>query len=692
MSMVKRKPFYSADDIRHLEYQDSRPGEAPFLRGPFTQMYRHKPWTIRQYTGFANAEASNAAFKQTLAEGGQGLSVAFDLATHLGFDSDHPAAQADVARTGVAIDSVEDMKRLFDGIDLSRVSVSMTMNGAVLPIMAAFIVAGEESGVAREQLRGTIQNDILKEFMVRNTYIFAPKPSLRICTDVVEYLSHALPNFNSLSISGYHFQEAGAEPSLELALTLANARAYLDAISKRGLDLDHFCHRLSFFFGVGMNFFDEIAKLRAARLLWCEEVERRGARSDRAKRMKMHCQTSGWSLTAQEPHNNLIRTTIEAMAGVFGGTQSLHTNAYDEALSLPTEHSARLARNTQLILQQETGICDVADPWGGSYMMESLTQQMADKVRDYLRQIDALGGILVALESGWVSEQIHGQALRTQSRIDNGQRPIIGVNRFVSDDAARPPVRAIDAEEVLNQQRERLQRLKETRDNSRVEAALADLTAAAASPTANLLAFTIEAIRARATLGECTQALLKQIRRHQADAHYLAGLYGNERHQDTQWRSIRREVDAYHQQFGRAPRALLLKLGLDGHDRGVRVVASGLKDAGFDVDISPLFSTPEQVQRMLDSAPYDALGISLLSGAHLPLVEQLLDRLGQEASDRLGVFVGGIIPDQDIPPLTAMGVDAVFPPGSSMEAIVSKLIAVLAAKRSGLGFESVSYR
>lgn len=692
MSMVERKPFYSADDIRHLEYQHSRPGEAPFLRGPFTQMYRHKPWTIRQYTGFANAEASNAAFKQTLAEGGQGLSVAFDLATHLGFDSDHPAAQADVARTGVAIDSVEDMKRLFDGIDLSRVSVSMTMNGAVLPIMAAFIVAGEESGVAREQLRGTIQNDILKEFMVRNTYIFAPKPSLRICADVVDYLSEALPNFNSMSISGYHFQEAGAEPALELALTLANARAYLDAISARGLDLDHFCHRLSFFFGVGMNFFDEIAKLRAARLLWCEEVERRGARSDRAKRMKMHCQTSGWSLTAQEPHNNLIRTTIEAMAGVFGGTQSLHTNAYDEALSLPTEHSARLARNTQLILQQETGICDVADPWGGSYMMESLTQQMADKVRDYLRQIDALGGILAALESGWVSKQIHGQALRTQSRIDNGQHPIIGVNRFVSDDEARPPVRAIDAGEVLNQQRQRLQRLKETRDTRRVEAALADLTAAAASPTANLLAFTIEAIRARATLGECTQALLKQMRRHQADAHYLAGLYGIERRQDTQWHSIRREVEAYHQQLGQAPRALLVKLGLDGHDRGVRVVASGLKDAGFDVDISPLFSTPEQVQRMLDAAPYDALGISLLSGAHLPLVEQLLNTLGQEACDRLGVFVGGIIPDQDIPALTTMGVDAVFPPGNSMEAIISELIAVLAEKHSARGFKSVSYR
>ncbi|SEF86630.1 methylmalonyl-CoA mutase [Marinobacterium lutimaris] len=690
--MVERKPFYSADDIRHLEYQHSRPGEAPFLRGPFTQMYRHKPWTIRQYTGFANAEASNAAFKQTLAEGGQGLSVAFDLATHLGFDSDHPAAQADVARTGVAIDSVEDMKRLFAGIDLSRVSVSMTMNGAVLPIMAAFIVAGEESGVAREQLRGTIQNDILKEFMVRNTYIFAPKPSLRICADVVDYLSHALPNFNSMSISGYHFQEAGAEPALELALTLANARAYLDAISARGLDLDHFCHRLSFFFGVGMNFFDEIAKLRAARLLWCEEVEHRGARSDRAKRMKMHCQTSGWSLTAQEPHNNLIRTTIEAMAGVFGGTQSLHTNAYDEALSLPTEHSARLARNTQLILQQETGICDVADPWGGSYMMESLTQQMADKVRDYLRQIDAMGGILAALESGWVSEQIHGQALRAQSRIDNGQRPIIGVNRFVSDDEARPPVRAIDADEVLHQQRQRLQRLKETRDTSRVEAALADLTTAAASPTANLLAFTIEAIRARATLGECTQALLKQMRRHQADAHYLAGRYGLERRQDTQWRSVRREVDAYHQLLGRAPRALLVKLGLDGHDRGVRLVASGLKDAGFDVDISALFSTPEQVQRMLDSAPYDALGISLLSGAHLPLVEQLLNTLGPQSCDRLGVFVGGIIPDQDIPALTAMGVDAVFPPGSSMEAIIRKLITVLADKRSALGFKSVSYR
>ena len=427
-----QQAVYSAADLQGLPHLDSQPGEAPYVRGPYTRMYRERPWTIRQYTGFASAAASNAAFHRSLAQGGQGLSVAFDLPTHLGFDSDHPAALADVGRTGVAIDSVEDMKRLFAGINLGEVSVSMTMNGAVLPILAAYIVAAEEAGVPRHQLRGTIQNDILKEFMVRNTYIFGPEPSLRICADIVEYLSDELPAFNSMSISGYHFQEAGAGPALELALTLANARAYLDAVTERGLDLDRFCHRLSFFFGVGMNFYEEIAKLRAARLLWHEEVSQRGAQSDQATRMKMHCQTSGWSLTAQEPHNNLMRTTIEAMAAVFGGTQSLHTNAFDEALSLPTDASARLARNTQLVLQHEAQLCDVVDPWGGSYLMESLTHRMAEEVRGYLRQIDGQGGIVAAIRSGWVSDRIHRRAAETQGEIDSGQRTIVGVNRFTN--------------------------------------------------------------------------------------------------------------------------------------------------------------------------------------------------------------------------------------------------------------------
>ncbi|GGB85611.1 methylmalonyl-CoA mutase [Marinobacterium zhoushanense] len=676
------KPYYTQDDIDGLAHLGSCPGESPFVRGPFESMYRQKPWTIRQYTGFAGADASNAAFKRTLAEGGQGLSVAFDLATHLGFDSDHPTAQADVGRTGVAIDSVEDMKRLFDGIDLSQVSVSMTMNGAVLPIMAAFIVAAEERGVARHQLRGTIQNDILKEFMVRNTYIFEPEPSMRICTDVVEYLSHELPNFNSMSISGYHFQEAGADPALELALTLANARAYLDRIAARGLDLDHFCHRLSFFFGVGMNFFNEIAKLRAARLLWSEEVERRGARSERAKRMKMHCQTSGWSLTAQEPQNNLIRTTIEAMAGVFGGTQSLHTNAYDEALSLPSEHSARLARNTQLILQQETGICEVADPWGGSYMMESMTKAMADRVRAYLAQIDAQGGILQALQSGWVSEQIQTGSLHTQSRIDTGQQAIIGVNRFVSDEPTpSAALLKVEGSAVLNEQRTRIAHLKQSRDGAAVEQALARLAAGAAQPGTNLLALTIDAIRVRATVGECTQALLGHMRRYHADSRFLRGLYAADRRQDTAWRRLERQVKTFGEGEGHAPAILLVKLGLDGHDRGIQVVASGLKDAGFEVDMGPLFSTPEQVCKMLKFRHYDALGVSILSGAHLPLIEQLVGALRENRLDAIPLFVGGIIPETDTAALQDLGVSLIFSPGTRMEVIGESILNALAAVR-----------
>lgn len=681
--MKPQKPYYTVEDLAQLTHLDSAPGEAPFVRGPYEEMYRKKPWTIRQYTGYASAEATNAAFKKTLAEGGQGLSIAFDLATHLGFDSDHPAATADVGRTGVAIDSVEDMKRLLAGIDLSQVSVSMTMNGAVLPIMAAFIVAAEENGVDPKQLRGTIQNDILKEFMVRNTYIFEPKVSMRICTDVVAYLNRELPQFNSMSISGYHFQEAGAYPALELALTLANAFAYLDEITKRGLSLDHFCPRLSFFFGVGMNFFDEIAKLRAARLLWSQEVERRGASTDKAKRMKMHCQTSGWSLTAQEPHNNLIRTTIEAMAAVFGGTQSLHTNAYDEALSLPTDQSARLARNTQLIMQHEAGLCDVADPWGGSYMMESLTHDMAQKALVLLEQINEQGGIIAALESGWVHQQIHNAALNTQSKIDSGEQTLVGVNQFINKAETHNELLEIRSDQVLSEQKARLRQLKQTRDDKRLKLALAQLSQAATDPNANLLELTIKAIRARATIGECTLALLKHFSRYQHTPQFTGDLYHNTRKQDIVWRKVQKQVRSLTDDLNRKPSILLVKLGLDGHDRGVKVVAAGLQDAGFHVDLGPLFSSPEQVCKMLSSFEYDALGISLLSGAHLPLVEALVATIKmQKAAHQANIFIGGIIPTKDIPALRAMGVSQVFKPSTAIEEICHAISYELCAKYS----------
>ncbi len=680
--MPTDKPYYTYDDVKDLPHTQSKPGEAPFVRGPFAEMYRQKPWTIRQYTGFASAEASNAAFHTTLAEGGQGLSVAFDLATHLGFDSDHPAARADVGRTGVAIDSVDDMKRLFNGIDLSQVSVSMTMNGAVLPIMAAFIVAAEESGVPQHKLRGTIQNDILKEFMVRNTFVFAPQPSMRICADVVDYLSKEVPGFNSMSISGYHFQEAGAEPALELALTLANARAYLDEITERDLDLDSFCHRLSFFFGVGMNFFDEIAKLRAARMLWSEEVKRRGAKSERACRMKMHCQTSGWSLTAQEPQNNLMRTTIEAMAAIFGGTQSLHTNAFDEALALPTDSSARLARNTQLIMQHEAGLCDVADPWGGSYMMESLTQQMCDKARQYLHEIDQQGGALKAIESGWVQQKIHNTAVATQSAIDSGEQVIVGVNNYKSTTANDAAIKHIDSNVLLEEQIARLNTLKRQRDPHKVAQALSALTKAAANQNANLLALTIDAIRARATLGECTQALLKIWPRYAPSCAFSRDIYTHAFDNNPDWQATKTAIARFQKQRGRRPAILLTKLGLDGHDRGIKVVASALADAGYDVELMSLFTDSEQVCRKLRTKPFDVLGLSILSGAHTELVQQLTTTLGQQGLHDLPIVVGGIIPKADCTQLMENGVSDIFTPGTALTTIARTVIELMNAHYS----------
>ena len=653
-------------------------GKPPFTRGPYAGMYQRKPWTIRQYTGFASAVASNAAFRQTLAEGGQGLSVAFDLPTHLGFDSDDEAASADVGRCGVAIDSVEDMKRLFAGIPLDQVSVSMTMNGAVLPILAAYIVAAEENGVARQHLRGTIQNDILKEFMVRNTYIFAPEFSLRICTDVVEYLSRELPSFNAMSISGYHFQEAGADPALELALTIANGLTYVQAVARRGLDPDQFCHRLSFFFGVGMAFFTEIAKLRAAPRLWCEEVTKLGATTDQARRLKMHCQTSGWSLTAQQPLNNLVRTTIEAMAAVFGGTQSLHTNAYDEALSIPTDESARLARNTQLILQEEAGLCDAVDPWGGSYMMESLTEQIVVRVREYLAEIDQQGGVIAAIHSGWVSERIHQAASRTQADMDAGRRAIVGVTRHVQhNEQPAPSVRQINTEALLGQQRQHLQQLRRSRDPQAVSQCLSRLQKAANNEKDNLLELTIAAVRARATLGECTQALLRVQPRYRTPQHFQPDSYGAERRADTHWHRAVLQVRRYRQHTGRAPRILLLKLGLDGHDRGVRVVAAALASAGFSVCLEPLFCSVADAIKAVAREQPDCVGVSLLSGAHLPLLMGLQQALRASAFAGVPVIAGGVIPAADHSVLKQQGIELIFGPGNPMDAMITDITGLL---------------
>lgn len=672
--MKLAQPFYTLKDIEGLTHLHSTPGEAPFVRGPYPEMYRQKPWTIRQYAGYASPNQTNAAFKKALAAGGQGLSVAFDLPTHLGFDSDHPTATADVGRTGVAIDSVEDMKRLFMGIDLTEVSVSMTMSGAVLPILAAFIVTAEESGVKPEKLRGTIQNDILKEFMVRNTYIFEPEFSMRITADVVDYLNHELPLFNSMSISGYHFQEAGAEPALELALTLANAYAYLDRFSERDLELDEICPRLSFFFGLGMNFFEEIAKLRAARMLWSRKLEQLGAKSSKAKRMKIHCQTSGWSLTATDPYNNIIRTSIEAMAGVFGGTQSLHTNAFDEAIGLPTDFSAQLARNTQLIMQHEANICDIADPWGGSYMMESLTDKLAKKVLVYLTEIQDQGGIIAAQQSGWVTTQIHKNALSTQGKIDAGEHKIVGINCFESNIKNVHEPLQINSSDLLAMQHNQIREVKRNRNAKAVKVALDELSRSALDSKENLLEWTIKAIRARATIGECTSALLQNSPRYQAKICFAKNTYRQARENDVRWQKAIKTVGSLENKFNKKPNILMAKLGLDGHDRGIKTVSAGLRDAGFNVELGDLFTSPEQISALLDKKEYDALGISILSGAHLILVDRLINQIKKESKRPIPpIFLGGIIPEQDGPDLLKKGISAIFQPNTPIENIVCEI-------------------
>ena len=672
---VRPKALYTRADLEGIPHLDSRPGDAPFLRGPHATMYTEKPWTIRQYAGFASAEESNAFFHASLREGGQGLSVAFDLPTHRGYDSDHPLVAADVGHAGVAIDSVDDMRRLFDGIALDRSSVSMTMSGAVLPVLACFIVAAEESGVAAADLRGTIQNDILKEFMVRNTYIHAPAPSLRIGTDVVEYVTRHMPNFNAMSISGYHFQEAGADPALELALTMANGATYLRACLARGIDIDRLCRRLSFFFGVGQDFYVEIAKLRAARLLWCETVEACGGRDDRARALRMHCQTSGWSLSAREPHNNIMRTTIEAMAAVFGGTQSLHTNSFDEALALPGDEAARIARNTQLILQHEAGLCDVIDPWAGSYMMEHLTHQLAGQARTLMQEIAAQGGVLAALSSGWIAQSIQTAAIRTQARIDSGEQVIVGANRFTQPSAhTPPPARKIDAATVRASQTARLVQLRTARDGKAVRAALAALTRCASGTEGNLLALTIDAVRQRATVGECSAALEQVWPRFRPPPCHPRDAYGAVRMHDPDWQSLCHAVGRCTQRLGRQPRILIAKLGQDGHDRGAASIAGALTDAGFDVLRGPLFQSAAELALQARRERADVVGVSSLAGAHQPLVQDLIRHLGASAGGPVPVFLGGVIPENEHAALRACGVAEIFGPGARMDDIIGALL------------------
>jgi methylmalonyl-CoA mutase len=669
MDQVAPKPLYTAADTAGLPFQDTLPGAPPYLRGPYETMYTSRPWTIRQYAGFSTAQESNAFYRNALRDGVDGISVAFDLPTHRGYDSDNPRAAADVGMAGVTIDSVEDMKALFDGIPLDKISVSMTMNGAVLPIMACFIVAAEEQGVAESALTGTIQNDILKEFMVRNTYIYPVRPSMQITTDVIEYCATRIKKFNSISISGYHMHEAGASPTLELAFTLANAREYVRGVLARGLAIDEFASRLSFFFAVGMNFYLEIAKLRAARQLWWKIVGDFHPQNERSRMLRTHCQTSGWSLTRQEPYNNVVRTTIEAMAAVFGGTQSLHTNSLDEAIALPSEFSSRLARNTQLIIREETRIPDVVDPWAGSYMMESLTQDIVAQVTQVMDEIDQLGGVTAAIESGWAKRKIAQDASRKQARIDSNAEVIVGVNKYRPDTPeCETEVRTIDNSAVRNEQIERIRHLKATRSQRDVDAALAALRDAARREQPdpdrrNLLDAAIHAARARATVGEISSALEDVWGRYTVRTEVLAGVYEREFANSAGWRALCNEIGRFAAKYGGAPRVLMSKLGQDGHDRGIGVVSGALKDLGFVVVPGSLFQTAEEVVRIALREQVHAIGISSLTAGHGVSIPALMGCMDRALPRRLPVFLGGVIPDKDHPELRQLGVTEIFGPG-----------------------------
>jgi methylmalonyl-CoA mutase len=665
---ISVKPLYTAADLQGLPYTDTLPGFAPFVRGPQATMYAVRPWTIRQYAGFSTAEESNAFYRQALAAGGQGVSVAFDLATHRGYDSDHPRVTGDVGKAGVAIDSVEDMKILFDGIPLDKVSVSMTMNGAVLPILAGYVVAAEEQGVGQDQLSGTIQNDILKEFMVRNTYIYPPEPSMRIIGDIIEYTAQKMPKFNSISISGYHMQEAGANQALELAFTLADGKEYVKTALAKGLDVDDFAGRLSFFWAIGMNFYLEIAKMRAARGLWCRIMQGFGAKKPKSLMLRTHCQTSGWSLTEQDPYNNVVRTTIEAMAAVFGGTQSLHTNSFDEAIALPTETSSRIARNTQLIIQEETHITSVVDPWAGSYLMEKLTQDMADKAQAILDEVEAMGGMTRAVDSGWAKLKIEASAAEKQARIDSGRDVIVGVNKYRLEQEDAIEVREVDNVQVRVQQIERLKTVKAKRDAAQVAAALQALTTAAQDGSGNLLALSIAAVRARATVGEISDALEKVFGRHRADIQKVTGVYAAAYDSAEGWDKLKAEIAAFAEAEGRRPRVMIAKLGQDGHDRGAKVVATAYADLGFDVDMGPLFQTPEECARQAIENDVHAVGVSTLAAGHKTLVPAIIAELKKQGADDIVVFVGGVVPRQDYDFLYAAGVKGIYGPGTPIPA------------------------
>ena len=674
------KPLYTRRDLEGLAYVDTLPGFEPFVRGPQPTMYAGRPWTIRQYAGFSTAEESNAFYRQTLAGGGQGVSVAFDLATHRGYDSDHPRVAGDVGKAGVAIDSVEDMKILFEGIPLDNVSVSMTMNGAVLPVLAGYIVAAEEQGVAQAQLSGTIQNDILKEFMVRNTYIYPPAPSMRVVADIIAYTARAMPRFNSISISGYHLQEAGATQALELAFTLADGKEYVKTALSRGMDVDAFAGRLSFFFCLGMNFYLEVAKLRAARLLWWRIMKSFAPKSARSMMLRTHCQTSGWSLTEQDPYNNIVRTAIEAMSGVFGGTQSLHTNSFDEAIALPSDFAARIARNTQLIIQEETHICDVVDPWAGSYMMERLTQELADAAWAVIEEVDAMGGMTKAVESGWAKLKIEQCAAQKQARVDRGED--VGVNKYRLEKEVPIEVREIDNTAVRESQIARLKQLRARRDQQAVQAALDALTNAAESGQGNLLDLSIKAVRLRATVGEVSSALEKAWGRFKADTQSVSGVYGAAFTDDEEWKALQAEVRAFEEAEGRRPRVMVAKLGQDGHDRGAKVVATGLADLGFEVDIGPLFQTPEEAARQAIEDDVHAIGVSTLAAGHKTLVPALIGALREQGASDISVFVGGVIPAHDYDFLHRAGVKGVFGPGTPIPECARKVLAAISARRS----------
>ena len=670
------KPLYTQADLESTDPAvDSFPGFAPFLRGPYPTMYTNQPWTVRQYAGFSTAEDSNAFYRRNLAAGQKGLSVAFDLATHRGYDSDHPRVSGDVGMAGVAIDSIYDMRTLFEGIPLDQMSVSMTMNGAVLPILALYVVAAEEQGVGPEQLAGTIQNDILKEFMVRNTYIYPPKPSMRIIGDIFEFTSQKMPRFNSISISGYHMQEAGATADLELAYTLADGLEYLRTGEKAGLKVDDFAPRLSFFWAIGMNFFMEVAKLRAARVIWAELVNKFEPLNPKSRSLRTHSQTSGWSLTAQDVYNNVVRTCVEAMAATQGHTQSLHTNAFDEALALPTDFSARIARNTQLFLQQESGTTKVIDPWGGSYFVERLTQELTARALAHMEEIEKMGGMAAAIEAGVPKMRIEEAAARTQARIDSGRQVVVGVNKYRPDEEEQIDVLKIDNAEVKAAQIAKLERLKSERDQTQVDQALAALTHSAETGNGNLLALAINAGRAKATVGEISLALEAVYGRHRAEIRSISGVYSSEVGDQTDSvNSVRELVEEFSIREGRRPRILIAKMGQDGHDRGQKVIATAFADLGFDVDIGPLFSTPVEAARQAVENDAHIVGASSLAAGHLTLIPELKEALKAEGREDIMIVVGGVIPPQDFDALKDAGATAIFPPGTVISEAATELL------------------